>query len=133
MVTGLVFSTFFLGIFYRSASLYHPQRRAILHLKNQKRKVKDKVKPEDKSPVFDCTTLQSRTVQILLASTSVTALGINSPLVYLVSIIYLLCCGFSMPVICKSQYVTITQSSQQQKRSRNGIVTKHFWIIAGHL
>lgn len=38
-VTGLVLITFILGSCYRSASLYHPQRRAILHLKNQRKKV----------------------------------------------------------------------------------------------
>jgi hypothetical protein len=38
-VTGSLVFTFFLGSCYRSASLYHPQRRAIIHLKNQKRKV----------------------------------------------------------------------------------------------
>lgn len=38
--TGLLLSAFFLGTFYRSASLYHPQRRAILHLKTQRKKVR---------------------------------------------------------------------------------------------
>ncbi len=38
--TGLLLSTFFLGTLYRSASLYHPQRRAILHLKTQRKKVR---------------------------------------------------------------------------------------------
>ena len=32
-ISGLTSSLFFLGMFYRSASLYHPLRRAILHLK----------------------------------------------------------------------------------------------------
>jgi hypothetical protein len=32
---------------YRSASLYHPQRRAILHLKNQRRNIK--AKKDDKN------------------------------------------------------------------------------------
>ena len=33
VVTGATTVAFFLGLFYRSATLYHPQRRAILHLK----------------------------------------------------------------------------------------------------
>ncbi|KYM85519.1 Monocarboxylate transporter 8 [Atta colombica] len=82
-VTGVVFLTFILGTFYRSASLYHPQRRAILHLKNQKRKIKDKNKPTDKPPFFDFSTLKSKTVRILLVSTSISAFGINTPIFYL--------------------------------------------------
>lgn len=51
-LTGIVFSTFILGIFYRPASLYHPQRRAILHLKSmQKRLVEIVKKIEFVSPV----------------------------------------------------------------------------------
>ncbi|XP_058825052.1 monocarboxylate transporter 12-like isoform X2 [Topomyia yanbarensis] len=82
-VTGTVFVTFILGTCYRSASLYHPQRRAILHLKNQKRKIKDKNKHDDRPPFFDFSTLRSKTVQILLASTGLSAFGINTPIFYL--------------------------------------------------
>jgi hypothetical protein len=84
-VTGVVFLTFILGTFYRSASLYHPQRRAILHLKNQKRKIKDKNKLDDRPPFFDLTTLRSKTVRILLVSTGISSFGINTPIFYLVS------------------------------------------------
>ncbi|XP_071051673.1 monocarboxylate transporter 12-like isoform X3 [Onthophagus taurus] len=83
VVTGAVSITFILGTFYRSASLYHPQRRAILHIKNQKRKIKDKNKIEDKIPFFDFSTLKSKTVRILLVSTGISAFGINTPLFYL--------------------------------------------------
>lgn len=83
-VTGVVFLTFILGTFYRSASLYHPQRRAILHLKNQKRKIKDKNKTDDRPPFFDFSTLKSKTVRILLVSTGISAFGINTPIFYLV-------------------------------------------------
>lgn len=38
-VAGLMSLSFFMGLFYRSASLYHPQRRAILFMKNQRKKV----------------------------------------------------------------------------------------------
>ncbi|PSN45283.1 hypothetical protein C0J52_17530 [Blattella germanica] len=82
-VTGVVFLTFILGTFYRSASLYHPQRRAILHLKNQKRKIKDKNKVDDKPPFFDFSTLRSKTVRILLVSTGISSFGINTPIFYL--------------------------------------------------
>ncbi|RVE50839.1 hypothetical protein evm_004588 [Chilo suppressalis] len=85
-VTGVVFVTFILGTFYRSASLYHPQRRAILHLKNQnkiKRKMKDRNKADDRQPFFDFSTLKSKTVRILLMSTGISAFGINTPIFYL--------------------------------------------------
>ena len=79
-------------MFYRSASLYHPQRRAIQHLKNQKRKIKmkkeDKKKYlEEKVPFIDCYALRSKTVQIILASSAVASLGLNTPIIYLVRII----------------------------------------------
>lgn len=83
-ITGAIFLTFILGTFYRSASLYHPQRRAILHLKNQKRKIKDKNKVEEKPAFLDTTALRSKTVRILLASTGLSAFGINTPIFYLV-------------------------------------------------
>ena len=92
-LTGVITTLFVLGTFYRSASLYHPQRRAILHLKSQKRKIKSKDKEknkttvnnhEDTPPFFDFTTLKSRTVQILLVSTSMAGLGLNAPLLYMV-------------------------------------------------
>lgn len=88
MVTVAVFMTFFLGTFYRSASLYHPQRRAILHLKNQKRKIKDKNKVDDGPPFLDFSTLKSKTVRILIISTAVSAFGINTPIFYLVSFLF---------------------------------------------
>lgn len=82
-ITGTLSITFILGTFYRSASLYHPQRRAILHIKNQKRKIRDKNRIDDKPPFFDLTALRSTTVRILLFSTAVTSFGISTPLFYL--------------------------------------------------
>jgi hypothetical protein len=87
-VTGVVFISFFLGVCYRSASLYHPQRRAILHLKNQKKKVKEKKGhvTTEKPPFFDFSPLRIRTVQILLMSSATGAVGLYTPIFYLVSL-----------------------------------------------
>lgn len=79
---------FVLGIFYRPASLYHPQRRAILHLKSmQKRsKAKDKsAQAADRPPFLDYAVLRSRTVQILVSGTALAAFGVTTPMVLLVS------------------------------------------------
>ncbi|XP_013778241.2 monocarboxylate transporter 12-like [Limulus polyphemus] len=85
-VTGVMFLVFVLGIFYRSASLYHPQRRAILHLKNQKRKVKDKNSSQEKPPFLDFSPLKTKTLQIIMFSTSLSSFGLYTPYFYLVHI-----------------------------------------------
>ena len=85
-VTGSAVSLFFLGLFYRSASLYHPQRRAILHLKDMsKRKGKDKNKIESKPPYFDFNTLSMRSFQVILVASALASTGTLAPVFFLVS------------------------------------------------
>ena len=87
-VTGSAVSLFFLGLFYRSASLYHPQRRAILHLKDMsKRKGKDKNKIESKPPYFDFNTLSMRSFQVILVASALASTGTLAPVFFLVSIL----------------------------------------------
>lgn len=76
-------STFFLALFFRSAALYHPQRRAILHLKTQRRKVKEKNRKNNRPPFFDVKTLRSQTVRIILLSSACSAFGIYIPFISL--------------------------------------------------
>lgn len=86
-VTGLLSLAFFLPIVYRSANLYHPQRRAITHLKNQRKKVKEKkthVKVK-KPPMFDFSPLKSKGLRVLLIASTFGALGMYAPVIYLVS------------------------------------------------
>lgn len=77
---------FFLGILYRSASLYHPQRRAILHLKNQRKKVKEKKThiQTPKPPFLDFSPFRSSTVRMFIILTSIASLGIYSPIFFMV-------------------------------------------------
>ncbi|KAL5280342.1 hypothetical protein ACFFRR_004369 [Megaselia abdita] len=81
-IAAMATLSFFMGLLYRSASLYHPQRRAIQHLKNQRRKVKEKkrTKQETKSFLMDLEAIKSTTVKILLLTSAISAFGIYTPI-----------------------------------------------------
>ncbi|KAH7947493.1 hypothetical protein HPB52_012367 [Rhipicephalus sanguineus] len=82
--TGLVSLNFVLGAFYRSASLYHPHRRAIVHLKNQRRKIKEKQPCAVKPPFFDFSVLRTRTVRVVMVTAALAAAGLYTPFFCLV-------------------------------------------------
>uniref|UniRef100_A0A1I8PA67 Major facilitator superfamily (MFS) profile domain-containing protein n=1 Tax=Stomoxys calcitrans TaxID=35570 RepID=A0A1I8PA67_STOCA len=87
IVAALTSISFFVGLLYRPASLYHPQRRAIQHLKNQRKKLRDhktnNIPAEPnilKKLIQDISNLKSGTVKILLLTSAVAALGIYTPM-----------------------------------------------------
>ncbi|XP_011868794.1 PREDICTED: monocarboxylate transporter 4-like [Vollenhovia emeryi] len=84
-VTGALSLAFFLGLIYRSASLYHPQRRAMLHLKNQRGKVKEKKSASKvpKQPLVDLSPLGSRPVRMLMLAAGAAAFGLYTPAFYI--------------------------------------------------
>ncbi|CAL1275176.1 unnamed protein product [Larinioides sclopetarius] len=86
-VTGLAVIPFFVGICYRSASLYHPQRRAILHLKNQRKKIKDKSGVSDKPPFFDWSPLKNGSILVSMLSAAICAFGLYSPFFHLIPLL----------------------------------------------
>ncbi|XP_026668150.1 monocarboxylate transporter 10 isoform X2 [Ceratina calcarata] len=87
-VTGALSLAFFLGLFYRSASFYHPQRRAMLHAKNQLRtggKLKEKKTPSKPSrqPWLDLSPLGSRPVRMLMLAAGAAGFGLYTPAFYI--------------------------------------------------
>ncbi|CAG2172681.1 unnamed protein product, partial [Oppiella nova] len=76
-----------IAVLYRPASLYHPQRRAILHLKTQRRKIREKNPVNNKPPFFDLTPLKAKSLQLILVSTCLFSFGYLSPLFYWVNIV----------------------------------------------
>ncbi|XP_072744845.1 monocarboxylate transporter 4 [Anoplolepis gracilipes] len=84
-VTGALSLAFFLGLIYRSASLYHPQRRAILHLKNQRSKLKEKKSATKvpKQPLVDLSPLGSRPVRMLMLAAGAAGFGLYTPAFYI--------------------------------------------------
>ena len=89
-IQGLVILAFFLGLFFRPASRYHPQRDAITHIKQQKEKVKgvkskEKMKKQKERSLVDFSSLRHKSIRIFLICSSITSLGIYTPIFYLVS------------------------------------------------
>ncbi|XP_070156110.1 monocarboxylate transporter 4 [Polyergus mexicanus] len=84
-VTGVLSLAFFLGLIYRSASLYHPQRRAILHLKSQRGKLKEKKSANKvpKQPLVDLSPLGSRPVRMLMLAAGAAGFGLYTPAFYI--------------------------------------------------
>ncbi|RWS21098.1 monocarboxylate transporter 12-B-like protein, partial [Leptotrombidium deliense] len=92
---GIALMPLFLSCLIRPASLYHPQRRAILHIKSlQKRsrlKAHKKVSSSastatsvdagiEKPSYFDFSVMKSKTIQILICGTCISNFGISAPL-----------------------------------------------------
>ena len=78
------------GLFFRPASLYHPQRDAISHIKCQKEKVKgintkEKMKQKKKNQMLNFSFLRVRKLRLLLVSISLASLGVYTPMFYVVS------------------------------------------------
>ena len=85
-----------LGLFFRPASLYHPQRDAISHIKCQKEKVKgvnskEKLKQKKKNQLLNFAFLKNRKMRIFIISMSVGSLGVYTPIFYLVSSMIVIC------------------------------------------
>ncbi|XP_031623034.1 monocarboxylate transporter 1-like [Contarinia nasturtii] len=84
-VAGLMSFCFFMGLLYRPASLYHPQRRAILFMKNQRKKVKEKKTHirTPKPPFLDFSPFKSSTVRMLIICSSIASFGSYAPLFFM--------------------------------------------------
>ncbi|XP_037961004.1 uncharacterized protein LOC119690083 [Teleopsis dalmanni] len=87
IIAAMLAVSFFIGLIYRPASLYHPQRRAIQHLKNQRRKVREKgfqshlVGRSTVQQFFlDISLLKSTTIKVLLMISGIAALGLYTPM-----------------------------------------------------
>ncbi|XP_064627166.1 monocarboxylate transporter 12-like [Lineus longissimus] len=80
---GFMFLTFVSGCLYRSASLYHPRRKVILHMKNQKRP-KTAQRDTPKPPYRDFRALRMRIVQVIVLSAALVSFGVYTPFIFVI-------------------------------------------------
>ena len=85
ILAGLFLTTAIGSAFYRSATLYHPQRRAIMHLKSQRRNVLE-MGPggSGTDEVRKLKSFKNQSLHIITVSAFMASFGISIPIVYLV-------------------------------------------------
>ena len=87
LMASIFFGPFFLGTFYRSASLYHPQRRAIIHLKTQQKKqILDRNPVTRPTNIKELKSYKDKSIHFAMISTLLASAGIYTPFVNLVSV-----------------------------------------------
>ena len=93
-IQGVIILSFFLGLFFRPASLYHPQRDAISHIKHQKEKVKGVNRKEnvdeDTSKQSYFSVLDNSTVRGFLLASIISSLGVFYPIFNMVNTQFIL-------------------------------------------
>lgn len=89
LMAVVFFGPFFLGTFYRSATLYHPQRRAIIHLKNQqKAQILQRVATAKtrNTKIKDLKAYKDRSLHLAFLASILAGMGIFTPFINLVSL-----------------------------------------------